>query len=73
MHIASIVTNLDDVQFQDHVNGSPNFMLKPVHLEAHAFEHNLCPSSHRDLLGESSDLGSIERRRRKQNVKLDRK
>ena len=65
-------TDLDDVQLEDHADGSPDLSLEAVHLKAVALEHNLGSGRDGDPLEGRLHLGRVDGRRRHQHVKRDR-
>jgi hypothetical protein len=69
----TLTTDLNDIELHNHVDGRTNFLLQPVHFEAHAFEHHFGTRSNRDLFYEVRDLRGIQCRRGQQRIELDRK
>ena len=66
------VNHLNNIQVQNHVDCCTNLVLKSMHFETHGFENDLRTSDERDLLEKFCNLCSIQRRRGKQNIELDR-
>ena len=60
---STMIANLYDVQFHDHVYCSPYFMFETVHFETHALENNLGACRVRNLLQQLGHLRWSKRSR----------